>query len=230
MGIAERREREKEQRRNDIIDAAEKVFFARGWQTATMDDVAGAAELSKATLYLYFKNKEELYAAILSRGSDILHELFREAVETNESGIEQTAAIGRAYMRFHEEHRDYYDAMLYFDSKGFDTCDDCEFGIRSMESRENIMGLVARAVTNGVADGTLRADLDPATTAVLLWTSSSGVLSALATAGDNIEELYGFDKSAFVDAYFEFTFHAIAADPGAALEHWNAGKDNRESS
>ncbi|MCK5408322.1 MAG: helix-turn-helix transcriptional regulator, partial [Candidatus Krumholzibacteria bacterium] len=60
MGIAERREREKEQRRIDIIDAAERVFFSKGWQAATMDDVAEAVELSKATLYLYFKNKEEL--------------------------------------------------------------------------------------------------------------------------------------------------------------------------
>jgi TetR/AcrR family transcriptional regulator len=229
MGIAERREREKEQRRRDIIDAAEEVFFARGWQTATMDDVAGAAELSKATLYLYFKNKEELYAAILSRGSEILHELFREAVDTNETGIEQTAAIGRAYMRFHEEHRDYYDAMLYFDAKGFDTCDDCEFGIKCAESRENIMGLVTRAVSNGVADGTLRADLDPVKTAVILWASSSGVLSALATAGDNIHEVHGFDKNAFVDEFFEFTFHAIAADPIAALDDLNAGKDDQES-
>lgn len=229
MGIAERREREKEQRRNDIIDAAEQVFFARGWQTATMDDVAGAAELSKATLYLYFKNKEELYAAILSRGSDILHGMFREAVESNESGIEQTAAIGRAYMQFHEEHRDYYDAMLYFDTKGFDTCDDCSYGQICVEAKEKIMKLVSCAVANGVADGTLRADLDPVKTAVLLWASSSGVLSALATTGDNIREVHGFDKIAFVDAFFEFTFHAIAADPNAALDNLNAGKDDQES-
>ena len=229
MGIAERREREKEQRRNDIIDAAEAVFFARGWQTATMDDVAGAAELSKATLYLYFKNKEELYAAILSRGSGILHEMFREAVESNDSGLAQTAAIGRAYMRFHEEHRDYYDAMLYFDTRGFDTCDDCSYGQICVEAKENIMGLVERAVANGVADGTLRPDLDPLKTAVLLWASSSGVLSAMATAGAQIEEAHGVGKGDFIDAFFEFTFHAIAADPRAALERWNSGKDDQES-
>ena len=67
MGITERREREKEQRHNDIIDAAEKVFFSRGLEHATMDNVAVEAELSKGTLYLYFKSKEELYLAILLR-------------------------------------------------------------------------------------------------------------------------------------------------------------------
>lgn len=229
MGIAERREREKEQRRNDIIDAAEHVFFSKGWQSATMDDVAEAAELSKATLYLYFKNKEELYAAILARGSEILHDAFKQAVETHETGIEQSEAIGRAYMAFHEEHRDYYDAMLYFDSKGFDTCDDCEYGQKCEEYRGQIMGLVARAVGNGVADGTLRSDLDPIMTAVLLWASSSGVLSALATAGDQIRSLHKIDVKDFVDAFFEFTFHAIAADPRAAMARWKAGKDTEES-
>ena len=62
MGIAERKEREKEQRRKAILDAAEKVFFEKGLKYSTMDDVAEEAELSKGTLYLYFKNKEELFA------------------------------------------------------------------------------------------------------------------------------------------------------------------------
>ena len=60
MGIAERKEREKEHRRNTILDAAEEVFFSKGINLATMDEVAERAELSKGTLYLYFKNKEEL--------------------------------------------------------------------------------------------------------------------------------------------------------------------------
>jgi TetR/AcrR family transcriptional regulator len=228
MGIAERREREREQRRNDIIDAAERVFFSKGWQSSTMDDVAEAAELSKATLYLYFKNRDELYAAILVRGSEILYDGFKRAVESHGTGLEQTEAIGRAYMAFHEQHRDYYDAMLYFEARGFDTCDDCEYGQKCEEYRERIMELVARAVGNGVADGTLRADLDPVMTAVLLWASSSGVLSALATSGDKVRTAYNIDLDDFVDAFFEMTFHAIAADPGSALARWKTGKDKEK--
>lgn len=224
MGIAERREREKEQRRADIIDAAEQVFFSKGWQSATMDDVAEACELSKATLYLYFKNKEELYAAILVRGSEILYGMFKSAVASQPTGVEQTAAIGRAYMKFHEEHRDYYDAMLYFDARGFDTCEDCEFGQKCEEYRDRIMGLVAQAVATGVSDGTLRSDLDPMKTAVLLWASSSGVLTALATAGDKIHTVHGIEPDDFLNSYFEFTFHAIAANPRAALTRWTTGK------
>jgi AcrR family transcriptional regulator len=67
MGIRERKEREKERRRQQIIVAAKKVFSEKGFNKATMEDIATEAELSPGTLYLYFKNKEELYASLSLR-------------------------------------------------------------------------------------------------------------------------------------------------------------------
>ena len=72
MGVAERREREKEQRRQAILDAAEHLFFKKGVEDTTMDDVAEAAEFSKGTLYLYFKNREDIYHGIYHRGMEVL--------------------------------------------------------------------------------------------------------------------------------------------------------------
>jgi AcrR family transcriptional regulator len=73
MGIQERKERERERRRQQIIVAAKKVFSEKGFNKATMDDIAGQAELSPGTLYLYFKNKEELYASLSLRILQYLH-------------------------------------------------------------------------------------------------------------------------------------------------------------
>jgi AcrR family transcriptional regulator len=67
MGIQERKEREKERRRQQIIVAAKRVFSEKGFNKATMEDIAQEAELSPGTLYLYFKNKEELYASLSLR-------------------------------------------------------------------------------------------------------------------------------------------------------------------
>ena len=67
MGIRERKEREKERRRQQIMVAAKKVFTDKGFSKATMDDIANEAELSPGTIYLYFKNKEELYASLSLR-------------------------------------------------------------------------------------------------------------------------------------------------------------------
>lgn len=67
MGIQERKEREKESRKEEIINAAQKIFFEKGLPAATMDEIAEAAELSKGTLYLYYKSKEDLYLAVTMR-------------------------------------------------------------------------------------------------------------------------------------------------------------------
>ncbi len=67
MGIRERKERERERRRQQIIVAAKRVFCEKGFNRATMEDIAKEAELSPGTLYLYFKNKDELYASLSLR-------------------------------------------------------------------------------------------------------------------------------------------------------------------
>ena len=64
MGIQERKRREREQRRQQIMNAARKVFSINGFMKTTMEDIAREAELSPGTLYLYFKNKDELYASL----------------------------------------------------------------------------------------------------------------------------------------------------------------------
>ena len=67
MGINERKDKEKQIRSNDIIDAAERVFFLKGYDLATMDDVAKEAEFSKRTVYVYFNSKEQIYFEIMVR-------------------------------------------------------------------------------------------------------------------------------------------------------------------
>ena len=64
MSIKERKEREKEMRRRQIQDAAKELFILKGFNSTTIEEIAEKAELSPATIYLYFKNKEELYASI----------------------------------------------------------------------------------------------------------------------------------------------------------------------
>jgi AcrR family transcriptional regulator len=68
LGIAERKQREKETqqrvRRKQILDAAKRVFHSRGFSGTTVEDIAKGAELSPAALYLYFKNKDDIYVSL----------------------------------------------------------------------------------------------------------------------------------------------------------------------
>ena len=73
MGIQERKRRERERRRRQIIIAAKRVFSIKGFSRTTMEDIAREAELSPGTLYLYFKNKNELYASLSVESLEYLY-------------------------------------------------------------------------------------------------------------------------------------------------------------
>jgi len=64
MGIKERKIRERDLRRQQIQEAAKELFLLKGFNSTTMEDIAKKAELSAATIYLYFKNKDELYVSL----------------------------------------------------------------------------------------------------------------------------------------------------------------------
>jgi AcrR family transcriptional regulator len=209
MGITERRLREKEKRREDIVDAAERVFFSRGWEEATMDAVASEAELGKATLYLYFKSKEELYSAVLLRGMRIMHSMFRQVVEDRRSGIERVESIGRAYIEFAHRHPDYFHAMLHFGSKakGTEEMGECEHECDQLG--ESTIAVVAQAVQSGIEDGTIRAELDPVRTAFILWAQTTGMLQILSVKGSHIEMSHGLSRDDLMESFFEFVELAL---------------------
>ncbi|MCP5052779.1 MAG: TetR/AcrR family transcriptional regulator [bacterium] len=181
MGISERKERERRQRRSDILDAAEEVFFSRGVESATMDEVAEVAEYSKGTLYLYFKNKNELLHGIIGRGMEMLLFRFREATGREETGLAKVAALGTAYFKFYLDHPKYFTIMQHQDNhtpdakeveKNPNICKCLQLG-------EETIGLMQEVVNVGIDDGTIRQDLDPLKLSLVLWGHTSGILGLI---------------------------------------------------
>lgn len=209
MGIAERRQREKERRREDIVDAAERVFFSQGWDEATMEDVAAEAELGKATIYLYFSSKEELYSAVQLRGMRIMHAMFERAVADKESGIERTEAVGRAYIAFAHQYPKYFDAMMHFGSKAKNVEEMAEWERECEALGESTIELVANTVQAGIDDGTIRKELDPLRTAFILWAQTTGMLQILSVKGEHLEGVHGVGSDDLMERYFEFVELAL---------------------
>ena len=89
MGIAERKKREKEMRKRLIQDAAMSVFMNKDFHSVTIEDIANEAELSPATLYLYFKNKYELYASLHLIYLEDLHDQIETVYEDDALSVEE---------------------------------------------------------------------------------------------------------------------------------------------
>jgi len=149
MGSIERRQREKEQRREQILNTARELLFKKGIDATSMNQIAKNAELSVGTLYLYFKNKESLFAALQEEGLTLLCDKIKEESEKGSTPRETLEKIALAYMDFSEEHRKYFDIMNYFLSSPeivFST----RLKTRVDKHVNRILSLVEDALKNGV--------------------------------------------------------------------------------
>src|SRR5471030_1918316 len=112
--IAQRRVEEKERRRAEILDAAEALYAKEGWDLVTVDQVARGARLSRALVYVYFKDKEDMLFAIGERAMCLLRDRFKAASAAQKLGMEKIEAIGRSYMTYAFEFPHYFDFCSKF--------------------------------------------------------------------------------------------------------------------
>ena len=177
MGISERKEREREMRRSAIVDAAEKVFFEKGIESATMDEIAEEAELSKGTLYLYFKSKTELYMAVCEKGMYILLDQFRDAYEIPATGREKLRQLGMTYFNYAITHPDYFKASSYFELTDMDhEAKDSEIAISCHDLGESLFKYTLDAIRDGMNDGSIHEGHNQNELAVMMWSSMRGVI------------------------------------------------------
>jgi AcrR family transcriptional regulator len=179
--IAERRQEEKERRRAEILDAAEAVAAEVGWDAMTMDQVARKARLSRALLYVYFRDKTDLLFGLCERALATLTQRFAEAVARQKRGLDQLTAIGRAYVAFSQEFPVYFEVVAR-----------CELLSPEPDAQSNesaamlkgdaCRGLMVEVIKAGIGDGSIRPDVgDPNVVANVLWGFMHGVLQISAS-------------------------------------------------
>jgi AcrR family transcriptional regulator len=109
----QRREREKEQRRLDILGAARSLFWQRGYTGTTMPDIAEAAELAPGTLYLYFPSKQALYAELLVDGYELLLDRLGAAAAGGGGPRRTAEALMDAFYQFARDCPEYFDVIFF---------------------------------------------------------------------------------------------------------------------
>ncbi|OPY26108.1 MAG: DNA-binding transcriptional repressor FabR [Methanocella sp. PtaU1.Bin125] len=211
VSIKELKEREKEQRREYIIDAAEKLFFARGYDSVSMSEIAYAVGMNKATLYLYFENKDALYFAIVRRGVRIMHGLFREKIEKAATSIEKIRASGDAFLEFNRQYPHYYRMFRHAGSGRFDAPGSADAAEVARLSGD-IFAMMGRAVVTGMADGTIRKGLDPTVVAIYLAVASEAVVNLPSNFVDTLAS-QGISHEQFIESTMELMQSSIATQP-----------------
>ncbi len=153
-----------------------------GFKKTTMETIATELELTKPALYRYFKNKEDLYYAVVLRGTIILAEMMDIEVASKKTGIEKIFATGIAYCKFYKKHPDYSRLMLH--TKNIPVGTECLNVQRLSEYNRNHLTIMSDAIETGKHDGTIRTDIDTFMTALYLVESTIAIIQL----SENINE------------------------------------------
>lgn len=111
MGIQERKEREKEDMRRLILEAARKLFLEQGYEKTSIRSIADAIEYSPGTIYLYYKDKNELLFAL---HEEAFLKMMQELIKVTgiKDPFDRLVEMGHQYIKYAIENPELYDLMF----------------------------------------------------------------------------------------------------------------------
>jgi AcrR family transcriptional regulator len=210
--VRTRREEEKDMRRQEILDAAEKVIAKHGWPGTDFGKIATRARLSRSLVYFYFPMRDDLFHAVCERGLTDLERRFATVMATRASGLEQCVSLGRAYHAFAVEKPLYFELIAQFQANELDPENQSQNEAAANAHGQGCLGQVAQAVANGLADGSITKNVgDPRPTAVSVWAFTHG-LSQIATRKERmLEQGFQMNSAQMMEHGFKLLRSALAA-------------------
>jgi AcrR family transcriptional regulator len=213
VGVIERKEKERLVRKNGMIDAAERVFFKKGFENSTMDDIAKEAEFTKKTIYSYFKNKEELYYEIMLLGFKALNDLYDKTISENieMSEIKKIKELGQTFVEFGRTYPGYFKAISDYENKDFDfQVDDSNCLVNECYlAGEYSFKLLNICIINGIEKGEILNDTDSVTVCLMLWSTMLGFTVLINKKEKYINSYYNKGIEELMEDGFELLLRSI---------------------
>jgi AcrR family transcriptional regulator len=211
--IAERRLEEKDRRRSEILSAAELVAASAGIDALTMDQVARQARISRALLYVYFRDKGDLHLGLCEHGLEILRQRFEAAAARHATGLLQLEAIGRAYVAFAQEFPVYFEALARFQASDAKPAGAQGHLSGCLEMGDKVHQIIMQSVAAGQKDRSVSSEAGtPAAVAMTLWGFMHGIIQ-LITTKSYVVAAYGLSSKSLVDEAMLLATRGLATTP-----------------
>lgn len=174
---ATRTERRKLRTAGAILEAAERLFLARGYTATTMEDLSEAADVAVGSIYAHFGDKEGVYAALVDRALDLDKRYADEGFAAGNSPLERLVGIGEGYLRFAREHPAFF-RLFRFPPPDRPSAQEApgpaaRIGERISTEVARMAGLLREAAEEGVIR-----PVDPEPMARFIWAAWDGVIAA----------------------------------------------------
>lgn len=213
--MARRLKEEPARHRERIASAAQRLFSKQGIEASTMDEIAKEAGYSKATLYVYFKNKEEIVGCLIRHSMEILVGRLRKVADEIEGIYEQYFAFCEELVRYQEEFPFYFELALGEIQLDFEIADVLGNKKAAYELGEQANEVVGRFLRQGMEEGVLRPDLQVLPTVFLFWGSLSGLILLAVKKETYIQRTMNLTKQEFLEQGFKSLFRLVSAEVGS---------------
>jgi AcrR family transcriptional regulator len=202
MGTKERRKREKETLRQEILDAARQLFLKNGFENVSMRQIAEKIEYSPTTIYLYFEDKAELFRSICEETFAKLEGELGAIVKTDRDPALCLRKGAKAYIRFGLRYPHHYQ-LVFMTSHPHKRDSNFQF---TGTAGERSFRLLLEIISQGIEQGKFRKS-DPMVLAQTAWAAMHGVTSLLIT----LTEFPWVDKATLIESAVKTLVRGVAA-------------------
>jgi len=174
MGVKERKALEKQLRRDQILDAARTLLFSSGLESISISRISKQSELGVGTIYFYYKNKEEIFVALQKEGVALLYSIIFQISKKDIDHGKKLARIAKAYYKFSQEQKHYFDIINYFLSSPIVFFEPDLKNQIDMSGRK-ILVLIKDIVDEGIQKGVFN-EKDPKKFSIMFWGTLHGLI------------------------------------------------------
>ncbi len=185
MSSQERREKERENRRSAILKAARKLFFDRGFKSVTVDNIAAKAEVSKGSVYLYFKSKEEIYTQILINDNIVAFEDLKNKFSAKEApAAELLLEYADNYINYFLNDNELFRILMTFMLHADDMILTDEQNSQLLQTTNDNIHFVSEILQKGVDSGEFLPTINIRQAQNAIWGLLNGVISLYLFVGN----------------------------------------------
>lgn len=196
--------------RENIVSAASTLFMEKGIAATSMDDIAKAAGYSKATLYVYFENKEEIVGILVLNSMKKLYDYISSALIQHETTKARYDFICRGLVQYQEEFPFYFKMVLDKINIDFESKEYLPEERETYQIGEEINEKIKNFLLSGMEKGDLRNDLDIMPAIFNFWGMLSGIIQLASNKEEYIKKSMGLSKIKFLEYGFSLVYHSIA--------------------
>ena len=196
--------------RENIVSAASALFMEKGIAATSMDDIAKAAGYSKATLYVYFENKEEIVGILVLNSMKKLYDYISSALIQHKTTKARYDFICRGLVQYQEEFPFYFKMVLDKINIDFEGKDYLPEERETYQIGEEINEKIKTFLLSGMEKGDLRNDLDIMPAIFNFWGMLSGIIQLAANKEEYIKKSMGLSKIKFLEYGFSLVYHSLA--------------------